>query len=81
MMKCTSRGIYVLTIEGRITFAYDLSNIQYSWKMRMQENTFDIGWQEIMAHCVLGTGRHILAANLHDSSCTSHNLQAALAKQ
>ena len=30
--------------DGMITFANSLSDIQYSWKMRMQENTFDIGW-------------------------------------
>ena len=60
--------------EGRITFTYDLSDIQYSWKMRMQENTFNIGWQENMAHRMFGIGRHVSAADLHDSSCAHHNL-------
>ena len=41
--------------DGRITFTHSLSNIQYSWKMRMQENTFDIGWQECDRQ-VFGTG-------------------------
>ena len=30
--------------DGKITFTHPLSDIQYSWKMRMQESTFDIGW-------------------------------------
>ena len=65
--------------EDRITFTYDLSDIQYSWKMRMQENTFDIGWQENMAHRMFGIGRHVSAVDLHDSSCAPHNLRTALA--
>ena len=28
--------------NGRFTFTNSLSDIQYSWKMQMQENTFDI---------------------------------------
>ena len=31
----------------------------------MQENTFDIRWQENIARCIFGTGRHVLAANLN----------------
>ena len=38
--------------DGNITFRADLSDIQYSWKMRMQENTFDVGWTDNLAHCV-----------------------------
>ena len=30
--------------DGQIIFTHDISDIQYSWKIRMQENTFDIGW-------------------------------------
>ena len=29
--------------DGRISFSYSLADLQFSWKMRMQENTFDIG--------------------------------------
>ena len=29
--------------EGRITFIYDLSDIQYSWKMRMQAHLILVG--------------------------------------
>ena len=36
--------------EGRITFNANLSDIQYSWKMQMQENSFDVGWQDNLAH-------------------------------
>ena len=46
--------------------------------MRMQENTFDIGWQEC-ARRVFGTGRHVSAANLHNSSYAPANLKNALA--
>ena len=35
--------------DGRITFTYNIPDIQHSWKMQMQENTFDIGWQENIA--------------------------------
>ena len=45
----------------------------------MQKNTFDIGWQENMAHRMFGIGRHVSAADLHDSSCAPHNLRTALA--
>ena len=51
--------------DGGITFTYDLTNMQYSWKMRMQENTFDIGWQENTANRVYGTSRHVSATNLN----------------
>jgi hypothetical protein len=30
--------------EGNIEDNIDIRDIQHSWKMRMQENTFDIGW-------------------------------------
>ncbi len=29
--------------EGRITSQIEIADLQYSWKMRMQENTFDVG--------------------------------------
>ena len=52
--------------DGQITtFTHDMSDIQYSWKMRMQENTFDVGWQENIACYIFGTGQHVLATNLN----------------
>ena len=44
----------------------------------MQENTFDIGWQEC-ARQVYGTGRHVSAVGLHNTTCTPANLRQALA--
>ena len=64
--------------EGQVLSKSDISDIQYSWKMRMQENTFDIGWQEDIAHRVYGSGRHVSATNLH-TNCAPANLKIALA--
>ena len=64
--------------EGRITFTHDLADIQYSWKMRMQENTFDIGWQENVANRVYGSGRHVSVTNLN-ANIAPTNLKTALA--
>ena len=64
--------------DGRIVFIPSLSNIQYSWKMRMLENMFDIGWQDC-ARQVFGIGKHISAANFHNSTCAPANLQTVLA--
>ena len=44
----------------------------------MQENTFDIGWQENIACCIFGTGRYVSAANL-DANFAPPNLKTALA--
>ena len=51
--------------NGTIISCSDLSDIQYSWKMRMQENTFDVGWTDNLAHRVFGIGQHVSASNLH----------------
>ena len=32
--------------NGNVIDQYNIRDIQYSWKMRMQENTFDIGWDK-----------------------------------
>ena len=64
--------------DGRITFTYNIPDIQHSWKMRMQENTFDIGWQENIARRIFGTGRHVSASNLN-ANIAPHNLKFALA--
>ena len=31
----------------------------------MQENSFNVGWQENLAHCIYGIGRHVSSAKLH----------------
>ena len=45
--------------------------------MRMQENTFDIGWQENITCHIFGTGRHVSAANLN-ANFAPLNLKTAL---
>ena len=57
---------------------YDISDIQYSWKMRMQEITFKIGWQENIACRIFGTGRHVSATN-SNANIASLTLKSALA--
>ena len=47
--------------DGRINYTSSLSDLQYTWKMRTQENTFDLGWNFDMSHCVYGIGRHVSA--------------------
>ena len=44
----------------------------------MQENTFDIGWQENIARHIVGTGRHASATNLNANVALA-NLKSALA--
>ena len=46
--------------------------------MRMQENTFNIGWQEC-AKCVFGIGGHVSATSLHNTHFAPANLKHALA--
>ena len=55
-----------------------LSDLQYTWKMRIQENTFDIGLNFEMAHRVYGIGRHVSATNLNTNFAPA-NLRIALA--
>ena len=64
--------------NGQITFTYHISDIQNSWKMRMQKNIFDIGWQENIACYILGTGQHVSAMNLN-AHIVPPNLKSALA--
>ena len=45
--------------------------------MRMQENTFDIGWQENIARQIFGTGRNVSALNLN-ADIAPRNLKSAL---
>lgn len=46
-------------------------------KHRLQENTFDIEWQENVARRVVGWDRHVSAIHLHDLMAPS-NLRKAL---
>ena len=63
--------------DGKTTFTHSLSDMQYSWKMRMQENTFDIGWQEC-ARRVFGISMPVSTIGLHNTTCAPANLQQAL---
>ena len=59
--------------DGKITFTHSLFDIQYSWKMRIQENTFDMCWLKC-ARRVYGTGRHVSVVGLHNTTWASANL-------
>ena len=50
--------------KGRITNTVDVCDIQYSWKMRMQENTFEIGWSDDVARRTFGLIQHVSAKTL-----------------
>ena len=63
--------------EGQITSTVDLCDIQYSWKMRMQENTFDVGWSFDVARRVFGHSRHVSAQSLKQNFAPP-NLKVAL---
>lgn len=52
-------------------------NIQYLWKIQIQENIFDIGWESDKARQLFGCGRHVSATNLHNN-CARPNLRTAL---
>ena len=64
--------------DGRISYKSSLLDLQYTWKMRMQENTFDIGWNFEMARRVYGIGHHVSATKLH-TNFTPTNLRLTLA--
>ena len=64
--------------DGRINYTSSLLDLQYTWKMRLQENTFNLGWNFDMAHRVYGIGRHVSATNLHKKFAPA-NLKIALA--
>ena len=65
-------------LDGQITFTYDISDVQFNQKMRIQENTFGIGWQENIAHHIFGTRKHASATNLN-ANVAPANLKSALA--
>ena len=64
--------------NGNVTDRHDICDIQYSWKMRLQENTFDIGWDEHKARRIFGCGRHVSATDLHNNYAPP-NLKTAFA--
>ena len=64
--------------DGRINLTSSLSDLQYTWEMRMQENTFDMGWNFEMSHRVYGIGRHISATKLN-ANLFPANLRVTLA--
>lgn len=63
--------------NGRITLRVSLSDLEYSWKMRLQENTFEIGWQHNLARRIFGMGRHVSAAGLFNQQAPN-SLKEAL---
>ena len=63
--------------KGDVKERIDISDIQCSWKMRMQENTFDVGWNENKARRVCGTARHVSASSLKHNFAPP-NLRTAL---
>ena len=60
-----------------ITTHIDLRDLQYSWKMRILENTFAIGWDNEMARRVFNCG-HVSAVNLKQNY-SPPNLRTAFA--
>ena len=42
--------------NGQVTQRESLRDLEYSWKMRLQENTMEIGWQQNIARRIYGTG-------------------------
>ena len=63
--------------DGKDYNHIDLRDLQYSWKMRIQENTFAIGWDNDMARRVFNC-RHVSAVNLK-RNFSPPNLKTAFA--
>ena len=64
--------------DGKITNTIDISDIQYSWKMCIQENTFDVGWSFDAARRLFGYSCHVSAKSLSNTLALP-NLSTALA--
>ena len=62
-------------VDSRINYTSILSDFQYTRKIRIQENTFDLGWNFDMAHRVYGISRH---TKLHKNFALA-NLKISLA--
>ena len=63
--------------ENCITSKIEIADLQYSWKMQMQENTFDVGWEDYCARRIFGNIIFVSAAHLH-FDYTPANLRVAL---
>ena len=63
--------------DGRITSQVGIADLQYSWKMQMQENIFAIGQEDNHTRRIFGSGKYISAAHLH-FECAPANLNVAL---
>ena len=55
----------------------DLRDVQHSWKLRMQENTFDVGWSFDKARRIFGSADHASATKSHRNFAPPH-LRTAL---
>ena len=64
--------------DGNDGVTVPIADIAYSWKHRLQENTFELGWQDNIARRVGGIGRHVSAKLLQDPLAPS-NLKKGLA--
>ena len=53
--------------NGQVTQRESLRDLEYSWKMRLQENTMEIGWQQNIARRIYGSGRHVSAVHLQNA--------------
>ena len=53
--------------NGQVTQRESLRDLEYSWKMRLQENTMEIGWQQNIVRRIYGTGRHVSAVHLQNA--------------
>ena len=64
--------------EGSVKETVGIRDAQHSWKMRMQENTFDIGWSLDIARRMCGAAQHVSAATLKHNFAPP-NLRTAFA--
>ena len=62
--------------NGRITMTVPLNDLEYSWKMRLQENTFEIGWQDGIVRQIHAYGRHVSATGLRNTQAPSNLIKA-----
>ena len=58
--------------DGRISYTSSLSDLKSTWKMIMQENTFDIRWNFEITHRVYGIERHVSATTLNPNFASTN---------
>ena len=63
--------------NGQITMKNPLKELEYLWKMCLQEKTFEVRWQNGIARQIHGFGQHVLAASLQNTQALS-NISKAL---